>query len=166
MRLLSVRFLTFILFLTGCSEPSETKPQAAQNQNALARREKIKLLESEIKSLRWENTRLALKIRSEDGSRLVKDKKSGLWHFDVERVPYTGMVVENFADGSPRAEASFLKGRKDGMERFWYENGILKEESHWFDGLADGIMQTWNEEGVVQRIVRYKRGELIEVLKE
>ena len=39
MRLLSVRFLTFILFLTGCSEPSETKPQAAQNQNALARRE-------------------------------------------------------------------------------------------------------------------------------
>ena len=97
--------------------------------------------------MRWENTRLALKIRSEDGSRLVKDKKSGLWHFDVERVPYTGIVVENFADGSPRAEASFLKGRKDGMERFWYENGILKEESHWFDGLADGIMQTWNEEG-------------------
>ena len=27
-------------------------------------------------------------------------------------------------------------------------------------------MQTWNEEGVVQRIVRYKRGELIEVLKD
>ena len=41
-----------------------------------------------------------------------------------------------------------FKGRKDGMERFWYENGILKEESHWFDGLADGIMQTWNEEEI------------------
>jgi antitoxin component YwqK of YwqJK toxin-antitoxin module len=52
------------------------------------------------------------------------------------------------------------------MERFWYPNGKLKEESHWFDGQPDGIMQTWNQEGEVQRIVRFKRGELIEVLKE
>ena len=59
----------------------------------------------------------------------------------MERVPYTGMVVEKYAD------ASFLKGRKDGMERFWFSNGQIKEESHWFDGLANGLMTHWTETG-------------------
>ena len=93
-----------------------------------------------------------------NGSSLVKDKISGLWHFDVERTPYTGKATENFLDGSPRAEASFLKGRKDGVERFWYSNGRLKEESQWFDGLANGIIRTWSEDGRLIRAVRYKKG--------
>lgn len=150
----------------GCSDPEESETDLNKDQGTLVRREKIKVLESQVKSLRWENTRLALKVRTVDGNRMVKDKTTGLWHYDVERTPYTGMVVEKFPDGTPRAEASFIKGRKDGMERFWFANGRLKEESHWFDGQPDGTMQTWNQEGDVQRIVRFKRGELIEVLKE
>ena len=158
--------ILLLVFLVGCSDSSDTGSTLQKDEGALARQERIKLLEAELDSMKWENTRLVLKIRSVDGKSLVRDKKTGLWHFDVERVPYTGMAVENFPDGSPRAEASFLKGRKDGMERFWYPNGVLKEESHWFDGLADGIMQKWNEDGGIKRIVRYKRGDLIEVIKE
>ena len=163
-----VRFLVLLLFLLqiSCSDSAESNDAPKKHQSSLVIRDKVKLLESKIESLRWENARLSLKIRSENGSRMVKDKKTGLWHFDVERIPYTGMVVEKFPDGSPRAEASFLKGRKDGMERFWYKNGILKEESHWFDGLAEGIMSTWTEEGASKRIIKFKKGELIEVLKE
>lgn len=166
-----MHYLIVILFFIliqqyGCSDPADTKPEPQKDQGTLARREKIKMLEAQVKSLRWENTRLALKVRTVDGNRMVKDKPTGLWHYDVERIPYTGMVVEKFPDGTPRAEASFIKGRKDGMERYWHANGKLKEESHWFDGQPDGIMQTWKEEGEVQRIVRFKRGELIEVLKE
>ncbi len=163
-----MKFILFSLLLSlfGCTDSAEPKKNHDQDENALGRREKIKLLESELESLRWENSRLALKIRTEDGKRLVRDKKTGLWHFDVERVPYTGMVVEKFSDGSPRAEASFLKGRKDGMERFWHANGSLKEESHWFDGQADGIMRIWTEKGALEKILRYKRGQLIEVIKE
>ena len=159
-------FVSLFIFLNSCSDSEPTKDTEKKELNVIATREKVKLLESKIESLRWENVRLSLKIKTVNGSRMVKDKKTGLWHYDVERIPYTGMVVEKFADGSPRAEASFLKGRKDGMERFWYENGRLKEESHWFDGMAEGVMKTWNEDGILQRIVRFKRGELIEVLQE
>jgi len=159
-------FFLLLVGLISCTDSEPPKVTGKNAQSAIAIREKVKLLESKIESLRWENTRLHLKIRTVDGSRMVKDKKTGLWHYDVERIPYTGMVLEKFADGSPRAEASFLKGRKDGMERFWYENSRLKEESHWFNGLAEGLMQSWTEDGTPQRIVRFKRGELIEVLKE
>ena len=166
MHFFNVIFFSILLLQYSCSDPADPKPDPQKDQGTLARREKIKMLEAQVKSLRWENTRLALKVRTVDGNRMVKDKPTGLWHYDVERIPYTGMVVEKFPDGTPRGEASFIKGRKDGRERFWYPNGKLKEESHWFDGQPDGIMQTWNQEGEVQRIVRFKRGELIEVLKE
>lgn len=166
MHFFNVIFFLILFLLFGCSDPAESESDPKKDQGTLARRERIKVLESQLKTLRWENTRLALKIRSVDGNRMVMDKPTGLWHYDVERIPYTGMVVEKYPDGTPRAEASFIKGRKDGMERFWYSNGTLKEESQWFDGQPDGIMQTWNQEGDIQRIVRFKRGELIEVLKE
>ena len=166
MYIVRVLILSIILLQISCSDLEEPKDSQRKDKSSLVIREKVKLLESKIESLRWEYARLSLKIRTVNGSRMVKDKKTGLWHFDVERIPYTGMVVEKFPDGSPRAEASFIKGRKDGMERFWYKNRRLKEESHWFDGLAEGIMKTWTEEGKAKRILRFKKGELIEVLKE
>lgn len=156
-----------LVFLTvSCFDEDEAESTARSEVNALDRREKIRQLELDVETLTWENSRLSLKVRSVNGSSLVKDKLSGLWHFDVERTPYTGRAIENFLDGSPKAEASFLKGRKDGVERFWYSNGRLKEESQWFDGLANGIIRTWSEDGRLIRAVRYKKGELIEVIRD
>ena len=156
-----------LVFLTvSCFDDEEVESTERSEGNALDRREKIRQLELDVETLKWENSRLFLKVRSVNGSSLVKDKLSGLWHFDVERTPYTGKATENFLDGSPRAEASFLKGRKDGVERFWYSNGRLKEESQWFDGLANGIIRTWSEDGKLIRAVRYKKGELIEIIRD
>ena len=95
---------------------------------------------------------------------MVKDKISGLRHLMLTNSHRKGN--RKLLDGSPRAEASFLKGRKDGVERFWYSNGRLKEESQWFDGLANGIIRTWSEDGRLIRAVRYKKGELIEVIRD
>ncbi len=159
--------LFMLFFSLGCSSDSEdTEKLEGKKSTSLERSERIKNLESEIKTLRWEITRLTLKMRTVNGSSLVKDKKTGLWHYDVERVPFTGRALESYPDGSPRAEANFLNGQKDGMERFWYPNGKIKEEGQWFDGLANGIMSTWDEEGRPERIVRYKKGDLIEILTE
>ena len=158
--------LLCFISLVSCSEEDKVENGAQGEGNALDRREKIRQLEMDLEILRWEKTRLSLKIRTVDGSALVRDKKSDLWHFDVERSPFTGMAVENFEDGTPRAEASFLRGKKDGMERFWYRNGVLKEESQWFNGLANGIIRTWREDGRLLRALRYKKGELIEVIRD
>ena len=74
-------------------------------------------------------------------------------------------AIENFKNGKPRAEASFLKGKRDGVARYWHENGILKLEEQWFDGKEDGLFREWDDEGQLLKALRYKRGELIEVLK-
>ena len=94
------------------------------------------------------------------------DKKTGLWHHDVAREPFTGRVSEEYPDRSPRAEGGFLRGKKDGMERFWYPNGKLKSEGQWFDGKENGVFREWNEAGQLVRAVRYKNGQVIENLRQ
>ena len=125
-----MHYLIVILFFIliqqyGCSDPADTKPEPQNDQGTLARREKIKMLEAQVKSLRWENTRLALKVRTVDGNRMVKDKPTGLWHYDVERIPYTGMVVEKFPDGTPEQKRVLSKVEK--ME--WKDIGTLMVSS-------------------------------------
>ena len=153
-------------FLSGCEENEEILESNAGGESALKRREKIRELEADLEVAQWENTRLSLKLRQVNGSALVRDKQTNLWHYDVERTPFTGLAVEEYSDGSPRAEAHFLEGQKDGMERFWYSNGRLKEEGQWFNNRPNGLMRAWDKEGKLTKAVRYKNGDLIEVLRQ
>ena len=124
------RFLVLymVLLSPGCfDEDSENVNLTSEQENEL--KNKVLNLETEIKVLKWENTRLSLKLRSVDGSLLVRDKKTNLWHYDVERTPYTGIATENFQSGRPRAEASFYNGKRDGISRYWHESGNLKSET-------------------------------------
>ena len=156
--------LNLCLLFSSCFEDNFQK---TENSNEIENSNKNKVLElkKELELLRWENARLSLKLRSVDGAALVRDVQTNLWHFDVERTPYTGNATENFANGKPRAEASFLKGKRDGLFRYWYNSGVLESEGQWFDGKEDGLFREWNEEGQLLKAVRYKSGELIEVLK-
>jgi hypothetical protein len=153
------------LLICGCEEPKNESTEIHSNESALSRIGKIRELEADLEVAKWETVRLNLKLRTVDGASLVRDRTTNLWHFDVERIPFTGRAVENYENGSPRAEAHFLKGQKDGIERFWYPNGQLKEEGQWFNNLANGLMRTWNEDGKLTKALRYKSGELIEVLR-
>ena len=155
-------FLPFVAFV-GCSEEVSDSGDSVES-GALERSRKIRDLENEVESLRWENIRLALKIETIDGAGLVMDRVTGLWHNDVSREPFTGRILEKYPDQSPRAEAGFLNGKKDGMERFWYPKRILKSEGQWFDGMENGIFREWDERGKLIRAARYKNGQLIENL--
>ena len=159
-----ILFLASLIF-QGCSEEDSDSVDSVQG-GALDRSRKIRDLESEVESLRWENIRLALKIETIDGASLVMDRVTGLWHNDVSREPFTGMILEKYPDQSPRAEAGFLKGKKDGMERFWFPKRILKSEGQWFDGKENGIFREWDERGKLIRVARYKNGQLIENLMD
>ena len=104
---LKTRFLVLymVLLSPGCfDEDSENVNLTSEQENEL--KNKVLNLETEIKVLKWENTRLSLKLRSVDGGLLVRDKKTNLWHYDVERTPYTGIATENFQSGRPRADMS------------------------------------------------------------
>jgi len=158
--------MIFALVICGCEEDKPVTHSEQKGESAYSRREKILELETDVEVLKWENVRLSLKLRTVDGSSLVRDKITNLWHHDVEFEPFTGRAVEEFEDGRPRAEAHFLKGKKDGMERFWYPSGILKEEGQWFENQANGMMRAWDEAGKLTKALRYKQGELIEVLRQ
>lgn len=155
-----------VILLTACEEDEPILTDNATGESAISRREKIQQLEADLEVAKWENIRLSLKIRKVDGSSLVRDKKTNLWHYDVERTPFTGRAVEEYENGSPRAEAHFLEGYKDGMERSWYPNGQLKEEGQWFNNQANGLMRIWDKDGQLSKAVRYKNGDLIEVLRQ
>jgi len=159
-------FLSISFFLLGCEEEKKVVPENQAGESALTRREKIRELEADLEIAKWETVRLSLKLRTVNGANLVRDKRTNLWHFDVERTPFTGRAVENYEDGSPRAEAHFLLGKKDGIERFWHPNGKMKEEGQWFDNRANGLMRSWDEEGKLLQAVRYKNGDLIEILRK
>ena len=163
MRVLGCVLLLPSLIFMGCLEDDADSEDSVES-GALDRSRRIRDLENEVESLRWENIRLALKIETIDGAGLVMDRVTGLWHNDVSREPFTGMILEKYPDQSPRAEAGFLNGKKDGMERFWYPKRILKSEGQWFDGMENGIFREWDERGKLIRASRYKNGQLIENL--
>ena len=158
--------LSLCLALAGCSDEETGDEVGKPGAGALERSKKIRELEKSLERLRWENTRLSLKMKSVGGGSLVRDKVTGLWHHDVEREPFTGRALEKFPGGSQRAEADFLNGKKDGMERFWHANGRLKSEGQWFDGRRNGVFREWREDGKPISANRFKNGQLIENLAE
>ena len=160
----TIPLIFFVLLFAGCEEEETKQENKTDKQSAIFRIERIRELEADTELLKWENVRLRLIVRTVDGSALVRDKRTTLWHYDVELEPFTGRAVEEFKNGKPRAEAYFLKGRKDGVERFWHENGVLKKEGQWFNNQANGLMRTWDERGNLAKAVKYKSGELIEEL--
>ena len=157
--------LVLVIFLCSCEDDSVATLENTSAESTLTRRERMRELEADLEVAKWENARLSLKLRRVDGASLVRDKKTNLWHHDVERTPFTGMALESFPDDTPRAEACFLDGQKDGMERLWYPGGKLKEEGQWFNNRANGLMRSWDKDGKISKAVRYKNGELIEVLR-
>ena len=152
------------LLLAGCEGDEGATTDAGSS--TFEQVETLDRLKKELEILKWENSRLALKVLKVDGSQLVRDKTTELWHHDVNRVPFTGRAIETHANGNPKGEASFLKGGQDGMSRFWYESGARKEESQWFDNRRHGFSHRWDEAGKLIESKEFKNGELIEVIME
>ena len=151
-----------VFFIAGCEDEGVGRPDG--ELGAFEQNEKIESLSQELEILKWENSRLGLKMHKVDGRELVRDKLTGLWHHDVNRVPYTGRAFETHPNGNPKGSASFLNGQQDGMSRFWHETGARKEESQWFGGRLHGLFRQWDKSGKLIEARRYKNGEMIEVI--
>ena len=83
------------------------------------------------------------------------------WDDDVSvlnGVPYTGVGVMYYPDGSLEGEASYVDGFKEGVVREWHPNGKLRTE--WFAerGRAEGKVTEWHQNGVVKSVGEYEFG--------
>ena len=130
------------MYFFSCSveeNPDKTSGESKTN-------EKLRL---EVDSLNWQLSRMALKIRSVDGGRLVRDKATNLWHYDVERVPFTGRALEYQKNDLPLAEAYFLNGKEMVLRGFGFQTeksktraiGLTDKETVFFGhGMIKGIL--------------------------
>jgi MORN repeat variant len=60
---------------------------------------------------------------------------------------FTGQQVEHFADGIKKYEVNVIKGKKQGLETFWYPNGKPNIQTNYVDDKEDGIWKQWYERG-------------------
>jgi len=58
-----------------------------------------------------------------------------------------------------RSVENYIKGKAEGWQRKWWENGILKYEAHFQQDVFDGRLREWNPKGVLMRENRYVNGQ-------
>tara|TARA_Y100001968_G_C19323552_1_gene700531 strand:- start:95 stop:556 length:462 start_codon:yes stop_codon:yes gene_type:complete len=150
-----------IALLAGCSDDENRNP--APRASSFEQTEELENLRQQNNDLNWEINRLKPKVPTESGLDMVRSKTTGLWYLDVQREPFTGRAVEKFEDGTWKGEVSFLKGKKDGVERYWHPNGLIRIESQWMNGELHGFVTEWDNRGKLLERRRFRRGEEVSV---
>ena len=87
-------------------------------------------------------------LRLDAQQRLV-DRKTG----DL----FTGLLKEEHAPGTPRAEVAFRSGVRHGTSREWHVNGQIMLEGTWVSGQPDGLIKEWSEDGLIRRDTLYEK---------
>ncbi len=54
-------------------------------------------------------------------------------------------------------ERNYKEGKLDGIERFWYNNGILYHECNYKEGKLEGTQKCWYDNGFLMYIHNYKK---------
>ena len=72
---------------------------------------------------------------------------------------FTGPQKEFFADGKPKYEVNVIKGKKQGLETFWYASGGLYIQTNYVDDKEHGVWKQWYENGQLKLEANYKDGQ-------
>ena len=71
--------------------------------------------------------------------------KNGVLHY--KSAPYNCLLLTYYPDRSLKSKAPYTKGRKQGVERHWFENGMLALERPYSKGIKTGVHRAWWIEG-------------------
>jgi antitoxin component YwqK of YwqJK toxin-antitoxin module len=75
-----------------------------------------------------------------------------------------GIQIINQESGA-RTEAPYRRGKREGVERTWFDNGRLAVESPWVDGVQEGSVVFYFEDGSLQASIPFYRGRIEGVQK-
>ncbi len=75
--------------------------------------------------------------------------------------PFTGNLETFYADGKPEYLTSYKDGNRNGEDKEWYQNGILRRSGFYIDGKPDGVHIIYHEDGTINKIDTFKNGERI-----
>jgi len=61
-------------------------------------------------------------------------------------------------NGQLEHESNYVNGEREGLYRTWYENGQLKREGNYLNGEMEGLYHTWHENGELKEEGKYLNG--------
>ena len=76
-------------------------------------------------------------------------------------LPFTGVHYEQWPNGTPRLEYSFVEGLREGPSKAWHETGQLGLQGEWKQGQPVGTVTEWSPDGLLKRTMVYREGKLI-----
>ena len=57
--------------------------------------------------------------------------------------PFTGRLTANYVNKNLKSEVFYTDGKKNGSEKYWFENGDLAQERFYINGFKSGIHKGW-----------------------
>lgn len=73
--------------------------------------------------------------------------RDGRFHVPGSAKPFTGWLLDHYADGSPRCQSAVVDGSLHGESTGWFTNGVVELQEQFQAGLAEGTRTTWHPNG-------------------
>ena len=96
----------------------------------------------------------SLVIVEEDDLKLIPEK--GLMYYHDQ--PFSGKAIRYDDHRALVSEATYVKGKKHGVLRKYFEKGVLSFESQYIDGKQDGTATSWWKNGEVRSVSKFEKG--------
>ena len=85
-------------------------------------------------------------------------QNKGLFYKMNHNKPYTGMTFSNYKNGNKKSNGELIKGKKNGLWKYWFENGNIKSEENYINGQPDGERILWYENNKLKLKCNFKKG--------
>lgn len=81
------------------------------------------------------------RIKQVSKKQLVLNPSKGLVYFQGQ--PFTGTSVLYNGDSLVVESCSYVKGKRDGLLKKWFDNGLKSYESKYVEGKQHGVTKSW-----------------------
>jgi Tol biopolymer transport system component len=68
----------------------------------------------------------------------------------VNKESYSGVISEQYENGSPKLWKTLVNGKAEGLWLEWYPDGTLRYKSYWKKGLGHGRWEYYHPNGILQ----------------
>ena len=87
---------------------------------------------------------------------LILNGNQGVWYYKNQ--PFSGYAVRYHPNKTLMQKIGFYNGKKEGVAKIWFDNGILKVESHYDQNRLTGTYKSWWNNEVLSSESFYKDG--------
>lgn len=89
---------------------------------------------------------------------LVLNGNEGNWYFKKEL--FNGFAVRFHSNDSLKEKTGFFNGKKQGVYKVWFKNGVLKVTSHYNQNVLVGSYKAWWQNGNLASEANYEKGKM------